>query len=430
MDLLRRTAPAVGLFFLAPLVAEFLLGNLPITLLPALVLLAPLYGGGALLIREVTRRAGRGVPTMLVLGVALRAAGGGHRHPVAVQPALRRARPAQRRLRPVAGDRGAVDAVRADPARGGQHDRADRRWPSCAPAERTGPWLGRPGLVVDGGAARRRDRRERRVPDGNDPFRASPAQFVGVVVLAALADASGCGSPAARTCPAPCPRRGRSGSSGWWRAWLSELAPLSYAGVAVLVALWVGLAALAARWSVRAAWTPRHTLAAAAAALVTYAWHAFPETPVVPASPVRRSGRQRRLRARRGTADRDGLAPDGRSEHHRHQQRHQQLSRPRAKEPNREDRGHPGHQGPYRPLHPPLENGRRCRQRARPHTGGSAAGARRARHDRGHRLRARHRAGPRPPRRGHPRAGGHRGDDPAGAHLHLRPCRWPRPWPP
>jgi len=50
----------------------------------------------------------------------------------------------------------------------------------------------------------------------------------------------------------------------------------------VLAALWVGLAALAARWGVRAAWTPRHTLAAAAAALVTYAWHAFPETPVVP----------------------------------------------------------------------------------------------------------------------------------------------------
>ena len=66
MVLLRRIAPAVGLFFLAPLVAEFLLGNLPVTVLPALVLLAPLYGGGALLIREVTRRAGRGVPPMLV----------------------------------------------------------------------------------------------------------------------------------------------------------------------------------------------------------------------------------------------------------------------------------------------------------------------------------------------------------------------------
>jgi hypothetical protein len=50
--------------------SEFLLGNLPITLLAGLVLLAPMYGGGALLIREITRRAGRGVPTMLLLGTA------------------------------------------------------------------------------------------------------------------------------------------------------------------------------------------------------------------------------------------------------------------------------------------------------------------------------------------------------------------------
>src|SRR6478609_9717584 len=69
MDLLRRLAPAAGLFFLAPLGAEFLLGNLPITVLAGLVLLAPMYGGGALLIREITRRAGRGVPTMFLLGV-------------------------------------------------------------------------------------------------------------------------------------------------------------------------------------------------------------------------------------------------------------------------------------------------------------------------------------------------------------------------
>jgi hypothetical protein len=34
---------------------EFLLGNLPITWLWALLSLAPLYGGGALLIREATR---------------------------------------------------------------------------------------------------------------------------------------------------------------------------------------------------------------------------------------------------------------------------------------------------------------------------------------------------------------------------------------
>jgi hypothetical protein len=67
---MRRVLPAVGLFFLAPLVAEFLLGNLPITALPALVILAPLYGGGALLIRELARRTGHGWPTIIVLALA------------------------------------------------------------------------------------------------------------------------------------------------------------------------------------------------------------------------------------------------------------------------------------------------------------------------------------------------------------------------
>jgi hypothetical protein len=69
-SLLRRIAPAVGLFFLAPLVGEFLLGNISIQDIVALLFLAPLYGGGALLIREVTRRTGRGWPTILILGLA------------------------------------------------------------------------------------------------------------------------------------------------------------------------------------------------------------------------------------------------------------------------------------------------------------------------------------------------------------------------
>lgn len=63
-------ASAAGLFFLAPLIAEFLLGNLPVNMLPALVLLAPLYGGGALVIRESVRRTGRGWPSILLLGLA------------------------------------------------------------------------------------------------------------------------------------------------------------------------------------------------------------------------------------------------------------------------------------------------------------------------------------------------------------------------
>lgn len=70
----RRTrAPAWTLFFLAPAVGELLSGSSP----PAeffnpftLLLLAALYGGGALLIREWTLAWGKGWPSLLVLGVA------------------------------------------------------------------------------------------------------------------------------------------------------------------------------------------------------------------------------------------------------------------------------------------------------------------------------------------------------------------------
>ncbi|HEY3705489.1 MAG TPA: hypothetical protein VGL22_10540 [Terracidiphilus sp.] len=66
----RRIAPAVALFFLSPLIAEFLLGDFPLTQIGILLILAPFYGGGAILIREITRRTGRGWPTILTLALA------------------------------------------------------------------------------------------------------------------------------------------------------------------------------------------------------------------------------------------------------------------------------------------------------------------------------------------------------------------------
>ncbi|HEX4155058.1 MAG TPA: hypothetical protein VHY48_05555 [Acidobacteriaceae bacterium] len=66
----RGLPAAITLFFVAPFVAEYLLGDLSLKLLPALVLMAPMYGGGALLIREVVRQKGRGWPTILCLGAA------------------------------------------------------------------------------------------------------------------------------------------------------------------------------------------------------------------------------------------------------------------------------------------------------------------------------------------------------------------------
>jgi hypothetical protein len=62
--------PALLLLFLAPLIAEYLLGSLSFGQLRLFPVMLPLYGGGALLVRELARRSGRGWPTMLMLGLA------------------------------------------------------------------------------------------------------------------------------------------------------------------------------------------------------------------------------------------------------------------------------------------------------------------------------------------------------------------------
>lgn len=67
---MKRVLPAIGLFLAAPLIAEYLFGNLPITMLGTLVVLAPMYGGGAILVRETVRRAGLGWPSIIVLALA------------------------------------------------------------------------------------------------------------------------------------------------------------------------------------------------------------------------------------------------------------------------------------------------------------------------------------------------------------------------
>lgn len=72
-----RTAwlPALGLFVLAPVCAEYLWGyddstGQPATLLGNLLVFSPLYGAPALLIREAARRHGLGWPGILLLAAA------------------------------------------------------------------------------------------------------------------------------------------------------------------------------------------------------------------------------------------------------------------------------------------------------------------------------------------------------------------------
>jgi hypothetical protein len=71
----RRAGAVLGLAVAAPVCAEFVQGYLPITgdplgLLAALLILSPLYGGAALLIRETAVRSGRGWPGILLLGTS------------------------------------------------------------------------------------------------------------------------------------------------------------------------------------------------------------------------------------------------------------------------------------------------------------------------------------------------------------------------
>lgn len=72
---LARVGAAAGLFLLAPVTAEYLIGydeNVGrfLELLAGLAILGPLYGGAALIIREVARRSGWGWPSLLLLAAA------------------------------------------------------------------------------------------------------------------------------------------------------------------------------------------------------------------------------------------------------------------------------------------------------------------------------------------------------------------------
>jgi hypothetical protein len=68
-DRRRRRRLAWALVATAPLVAEFASGNLPVIYVWLLVIYAPLYGGAAVLIRELGRRSARPWPVIFTLGL-------------------------------------------------------------------------------------------------------------------------------------------------------------------------------------------------------------------------------------------------------------------------------------------------------------------------------------------------------------------------
>ncbi len=67
---MRRFLPVIVLVLFAPVLAELLWGSTTISKAFVLIAELPMYGGGALLIRELVRRSGRGWGSIFLLGAA------------------------------------------------------------------------------------------------------------------------------------------------------------------------------------------------------------------------------------------------------------------------------------------------------------------------------------------------------------------------
>jgi hypothetical protein len=283
----RSIAAAVGLFFLAPLVAEFLLGNLPITLLPALIVLAPMYGGGALLIRELVRRSGRGWPSILLLGIAY--------------GILEEAFTTQSLFNPnYLGQNFHLLDPAYIPALGigawwtlfvlTLH----AAWSICTsialaealvPSRTTTPWLGNAGLAIVAVLFAIGVFATTRMSYRHDHYLASSAQFISAAIAIILLTTAAFLLPRVKPPTA-------SGSVP--HPWLAGAFALALASGVLLVpkdwGWWAAASVLALNttavafillWSRSVAWTPLHKLALAAGAALAYAWHSFLEVPVV-----------------------------------------------------------------------------------------------------------------------------------------------------
>lgn len=275
--------PVLGLFFLAPFVGEFLLGNIPITGMALGLLLAPLYGSGAILVRELGRRLG-GWPSMFLLAAAYALIEEGPvdqliwNHSYAGHDYL-----TGPSYVPLLGT--SVEVVQSILA-------LHTIWSICVPIalvetlSRPGPWLRTRGLVVVGllflaGSAF--------VFFGNyseERFMAEWWQFAyaGAVIVALVVLAFRV---------RPVPASPGAAPSPWLVGVSSLVATSAYWGSVTLVAgdwfEWVGVAIWCAvvllgvvfvtRWSRRSGWDQRHRFALAAGAVLTYVWCSFPVKP-------------------------------------------------------------------------------------------------------------------------------------------------------
>ena len=283
--MLGRIAPALGLFFLSPFVAEFLLGNVSITALPIGLVMAPMYGGGAVIIREAARRAGKGWPTIFLLALAYAAIEEGLVCQTLFNPSYF-----------------GLDLLREGyiPALGmgawwtlfvlTLHTVWSISVPiaiieTLVPARATVPWLGWPGLLLNTCLFVLGSVLIFMGTYNQERFVATTPQLLGVVVTAALLVVLAFAVQPSRM------RVERPAPQPWQVGAFAFLASSSFMAARYLLSDWpivafyvliFGLVAvIVVRWSGRVDWGVAHRLALAGGAMLTYAWHAFPQRPVI-----------------------------------------------------------------------------------------------------------------------------------------------------
>jgi hypothetical protein len=278
MSLLQRIAPAVLLFFLAPLFGEYLLGNLKFSEVAYIPFIAPLYGGGALLIREVTRRMGRGYTTMFILGIAYTFIEEGIVDQLLFNPDYFTGQEQlMNTVIPVLGLDVwltliliAMHAV----------------WSICIPIilveaifARRGrvPWLGKTGLAVVTAIFILGSIWLWNSIYLETGFLASPHQLIGtaVVIVALMIAAFTFKHPAMAPAQGFVPNPWVAGGLAFTASslyMLTELLPAGWTRVGACILIAAVSVTLVFRWSHRRNWSALHTLALAGGGMLTYAW--------------------------------------------------------------------------------------------------------------------------------------------------------------
>jgi hypothetical protein len=281
----RRLRSAIGLLVLSPLIAEFLLGNQPITQLGGLIVLAPVYGGAAILIREITRRTGRGWPTILLLSAAYSLILEGLIDQMLFNPAYLGLQSFEGFSRiPGLGVSASITQATLT---------LHTIWSICVPIalveaferEPKRPWFGRFGLTVMALVFIAGSIVVTIYNWQSFHFMATLTQLTGTAIaiamlcVAAFVTRRRPESPVGK--PAPTPRRAGVASFGFTSVYCLESTFLpdnsvtEWLGVGAWFVLVGAAAALLLNWSRRHDWTDVHRLALAGGALLTYVWFGF-----------------------------------------------------------------------------------------------------------------------------------------------------------